>query len=124
MSQKILVIDDDRGVRAICGFILAKEGYDVQYASDGAEALAEIHKETFDLILLDIILPFVDGRHIAKLIRSKGVTTPIVLISSLPEEVVEESRGMCGANGYILKPYKKATLISEVKKALSGIEKD
>ena len=118
--NKILVIDDDRAVRTMCGFILMKEDYEVSFASDGAEALAMIHKKKFDLILLDLNLPFVSGSRIMKLMERQETAVPkIILISSLPEEVVSKECRDGIAEDYILKPYTSETLVSKVRKALN-----
>ena len=119
-GRKILVVDDDRAVRIMCGFILMRENYNVSYAADGAEALAKIHKEPFDLILLDLNLPFVNGAHVMKLIEKQAAEVPkIILISSMPEEVVAKECREGIAEDYILKPHTSEMLVSKVRKALA-----
>ncbi|MCD6412527.1 MAG: response regulator transcription factor [Elusimicrobia bacterium] len=120
MAKKILIVDDDSNIRTMNGFILMKHGFDVCFASDGATALARIHKENFDLILLDLKLPFVSGSRIIEVSRQQNVKLPpVIVISGLDEEFVKEECDRFGLREYIIKPYTQDALIERIKKVLS-----
>jgi CheY-like chemotaxis protein len=111
--KKILIVDDEPDILKTASFILDKAGYDVVTAGDGTEAIAAVKKEKFDLILLDVVMPGVDGFSFLKMIRSDPGTkdVPILVVSGRP--------GMAGtfmsfgADGFIVKPMDPVTLVAE-----------
>jgi len=105
MSKKILTIEDDSFLRGLEMKKLAKDGYEVISASTGDEAMKSIVLGGYSLILLDLMLPGVDGFEVLKTIRSTPVTqnTPVIVFSNLAEEKdVEKARGL-GASDFMIK---------------------
>lgn len=87
MNQaQILVVDDDSGVRELVGDVLELEGYQVTVAMDGLDALAHIRKRKFDLYVLDINMPKIDGLVLLEKVRAAGDSTPALLLSARREK--------------------------------------
>ena len=86
MAKKILVVDDEKPISDIVKFNLDKEGYDVVTAYDGEEALKKVESESPDLILLDLMLPKIDGLEVARQIR-KEHDTPIIMLTAKDSEI-------------------------------------
>ena len=84
--MKVLVVDDERKIRELIGQYLNAEGYDVENAKDGIEALTKISKGDIDLCILDIMMPFMDGITCLKEMRSRGFKTPVIILSAKGEE--------------------------------------
>ena len=84
-SNRILVVEDDGAVRRAVERALSFEGYDVTTARDGAEALAIVLNERVDAIVLDVMMPIVDGLEACRRIRARGDTTPILILSARTE---------------------------------------
>lgn len=104
MAQKILVIDDDPDVRDIYDETLTEAGYQVELAVDGQEGLDKILKGGYDLILLDIMMPKIDGLTVLKKVKeSSPWNTPIVILSQLNEEKVQKQAKDLGAKDYLIK---------------------
>ena len=103
MTADILVVDDDAALRAIIREVLADEGYQVETARDGQEALDLIAASRPALVLLDLEMPVVDGRSVAHELRLRGISVPILLVTGAwnGREVAEE----IGARGCLLKPF-------------------
>jgi pilus assembly protein CpaE len=123
MAAKILVVDDDPAVQRLVGFSLKQEGYDILVAADGAEALRLWAKEVPGLIVLDVVLPKVDGHQVAARIRAEeqqtGGHVPIVMLTS-ETEFDQRVRGMkAGADDYLVKPFHPAELMARIKSLLA-----
>ena len=86
MAKKILVVDDEKPISDIIKFNLEKEGYEVVVAYDGEEALEKVESEQPDLIVLDLMLPKIDGLEVAKRVRAKH-TTPIIMVTAKDSEL-------------------------------------
>lgn len=114
MDNKILVVDDEKNIVDIIKFNLKKEGYQVITASDGAEAIAKNYEENPDLILLDIMMPKVDGYEACKKIREK-CNTPIIMLTARAEEVDKVLGLELGADDYVTKPFGVRELMARVK---------
>ena len=115
--QTILIVDDDKAIADSTAIFLRKEGYDVLFAYDGLEALDVLSKKEIHLILLDIMMPKMDGIAATMKIReSKNI--PIILLSAKSEEVDKIVGLTVGADDYITKPYSPLELIARVKSAL------
>ena len=121
MAKRILVIDDEPDILALATIRLKKSGYEIVEAVDAEEALVSLQKETPDLILLDLLLPKMQGDELCKKLKSdqKYKHIPIILFTasamraSLPDDV----KAM-GADDCILKPFNPDELISKVKKII------
>jgi pilus assembly protein CpaE len=123
MAAKILVVDDDPAVQRLVGFSLKQEGYDIVVAADGAEALRLWAKEVPGLIILDVVLPKVDGHQVAARIRAEeqqtGSHVPIMMLTS-ETEFDQRVRGMkAGADDYLVKPFHPAELMARIKSLLA-----
>ena len=114
MSKKILVVDDEKPISDIIKFNLEKEGYEVVVAFDGEEALEKVESEKPDLLVLDLMLPKVDGLEVAKQVRAK-YTTPIIMATAKDSELDKVLGLELGADDYVTKPFSPITLIARIK---------
>jgi pilus assembly protein CpaE len=122
MAAKILVVDDDPNVQRLLQYTLKQEGYDVVTASDGAEGYRMWDAEAPDLILLDVMLPKLDGYQVAAKIRAdEGPSTHVPIIMLTAEREVEQKvRGLrAGADDYLIKPFHPAELMARIKSLLA-----
>ena len=110
--KRILIVDDDPDLLALLKLDLSFQGYEVFTACDGREALAMVSKETIDLILLDVMMPFIDGYHVAYEISGKmGSNAPKIVIMTSRDTVREKGIAMMsGALTVIQKPFGMADL--------------
>src|SRR5258706_2368720 len=122
MAAKILVVDDDPNVQRLLQYTLKQEGYEVVIASDGAEGFRLWGAEAPDLILLDVMLPKLDGYQVATKIRTEEGTTghvPIIMLTA-EREVEQKVRGLrAGADDYLIKPFHTAELLARIKSLLA-----
>jgi pilus assembly protein CpaE len=122
MAAKILVVDDDPNVQRGLEYTLKQEGYDVVIASDGAEAFRLYGAESPDLVLLDVMLPKLDGYQVAEKIRAEEAGSrhvPIIMLTA-EREVEQKVRGLrAGADDYLIKPFHPAELLARIKSLLA-----
>ncbi len=122
MPAKILVVDDDPNVQRLLQYTLKQEGYDVIVAADGAEGFRLWGAEAPDLILLDVMLPKLDGYQVATKIRSEEGASghvPIIMLTA-EREVEQKVRGLrAGADDYLIKPFHPAELLARIKSLLA-----
>ena len=125
MKQKILVVEDEKDIRELVQHHLAKSGFETLVASDGQEAFQKIQKSRPDLIVLDLMLPEMDGKELAKLLRAREETKdiPIVMLTAKTEEVDRIIGFELGADDYIPKPFSPRELVLRVKAVLKRTEK-
>ncbi len=116
----ILVVDDDPTVRAMTHLFLKKKGYSVIEATNGLEAEAIALATTFDLILLDVMMPKQDGYNTCINLRAKGYVGQILLVSALDYLSGETKAKRCGANGYLPKPISAEVLYNFVSQAVNA----
>ena len=121
MSKKILVVDDEKAIADIIKFNLKKEGYEVITASDGEEGVIKAFTENPDLILLDIMMPKIDGYEACKRIREK-LSIPIIMLTARAEEVDKVLGLELGADDYVTKPFGIRELMARVKANLRKYE--
>ncbi len=114
MGKKILIVDDERNIVDILKFNLLKEGFVTYEAYDGEQAIDCAIKNQPDLILLDIMLPKIDGFSVCRKIR-QTLTTPIIMLTAKEEEVDKVLGLELGADDYITKPFSYRELIARVK---------
>lgn len=115
--QKILIVEDDLSIQALLHDFLIEAGYDVTMASDGVEALARYSGQLFDLILLDIMLPKIDGYGVCEVIRQKS-DIPIIMLTALDSEQ-EQIRGLdLQVDDYITKPFSMPILLRKIAAVL------
>ncbi len=122
MAAKILVVDDDPNVQRLLQYTLKQEGYEVVVAADGAEGFRLWGAEAPDLILLDVMLPKLDGYQVATKIRAEeapNTHVPIIMLTA-EREVEQKVRGLrAGADDYLVKPFHPAELLARIKSLLA-----
>ncbi|MFZ1889956.1 MAG: response regulator [Candidatus Binataceae bacterium] len=119
-GKTILIVDDEFGVLEVLEFILSDAGYTVVSAVNGQDALARLEDTTPDLVIVDFMMPILDGNGVIKAIRSddKLRNVPIILASALPEQTI---RQRCeGYNTFLRKPYRTEQLMEEISKLIAG----
>jgi len=123
MAQKILVVEDDQFLRELYDELLKEEGYEISLSEDGESGLAQIQKGGFDLILLDIMLPKIDGLEILRRVKNKPPEKqngPTVLLTNLGQDSIIKEGFSLGASGYLIKSAMNPDqVLSEVKVFLS-----
>ena len=121
IKKKVLIVDDDPNIVRSLSFILEKEGYMVIAASDGEEALKKVKEELPHLIILDIMLPKIDGFQVYKRLKAntktKGIRTAV--LTAKGEENDKRLGQELGVDAYITKPFNVDALLSEVRKILN-----
>ena len=117
MDRKILIVDDEKNIVDIIAFNLKKEGYTVITAADGEEGVQKAMEENPDLILLDIMMPKLDGYEVCKKIREKK-NTPIIMLTARAEELDKVLGLELGADDYVTKPFGVRELMARVKAIL------
>jgi two-component system alkaline phosphatase synthesis response regulator PhoP len=114
-SSRILLVEDEENLAIGLEFNLSEEGYDVVWAPDGRQALEEINTVEFDLVILDIMLPYVSGFEVAEKIRVKYPQMPILMLTARTE-LKDRVKGLeAGADDYITKPFHLEELLLRVK---------
>lgn len=117
MSQLILVVDDEPKIARLARDYLEKNGFRVTLAADGQSALTIARREKPDLIILDLLLPLLDGREVCKTLRRES-DVPIIMLTALAEEVDQITGLEIGADDYITKPLSPRTLVARVRALL------
>ncbi|MCW8961033.1 MAG: response regulator transcription factor [Ignavibacteriaceae bacterium] len=120
--KKVLVIEDDKSIVDLLEIHLKDLNCDVTTTLDGGEGLKKASSETFDLIVLDIMLPNVNGLDICKEVRKKDIYTPILMLTSKSEEVDKVIGLEVGADDYLPKPFSIREFIARVKAILRRVE--
>ncbi|HEV2812472.1 MAG TPA: response regulator transcription factor [Solirubrobacteraceae bacterium] len=116
-SPRILLVDDERAIQTLLSYPLQKDGYDVTCASDGREALSRFDDGQYDLVVLDVMMPRLDGLEVCRRLRAKS-TVPIIMLTARAEEVDKVVGLELGADDYITKPFSLREFRSRVKAAL------
>lgn len=115
---KILIIEDDKAIRLSLEEDLANEGYQVDMAVNGPQGLAMAQKQNHDLILLDIMLPGMDGLEICKSLRKQDIATPIIMLTAKSQDFDKVIGLELGADDYITKPFHSHELRARIKAVL------
>src|SRR5205807_2522282 len=103
-SARILLVDDEQSIQTLLSYPLRKEGYDVVQATDGRQALDRFEEQPFDLVVLDLMLPKVDGLEVCRRLRSRS-SVPIIILTAKSEEIDKVVGLEMGADDYITKPF-------------------
>ena len=117
MSTRILVVDDDTALSEMIGIILTAEGYEPSYCADGASAVNVFHDSDPDLVLLDLMLPGVDGVEICRHIREES-DVPVIMLTARTDTQDVVSGLEAGADDYVTKPFKSKELLARVSTRL------
>ncbi len=123
MSKKILVIEDDTNIAELLRLYLQKEGYEVSNAYDGGKGLSEFERFKPDLVLLDIMLPVMDGWAVCNEIRLTS-KTPIIMLTAKGETFDKVSGLEMGADDYIVKPFEMREVLARIKAVLRRYDED
>jgi two-component system, OmpR family, response regulator len=116
-APRILLVDDEQSIQTLLSFPLRKDGYEVVQATDGREALARFGESTFDLVVLDVMLPRIDGLEVCRRMRARS-SVPIIMLTAKAEEIDKVLGLELGADDYITKPFSLREFRSRVKAAL------
>lgn len=122
--KRILVVEDESSIAFALQLDLKSEGYEVEIEPDGEGALKRAKKESFDLILLDVMLPRMDGFEVCRKLRLEGSKTPIIMLTAKSQEAEKVLGLEIGADDYITKPYSPRELRARVKAMLRRTEED
>src|SRR5687767_14435747 len=117
-APRILLVDDEQPIQTLLSFPLQRDGYEVVQASDGREALTRFGEQQFDLVVLDLMLPKLDGLEVCRRLRAQGKTVPIIMLTAKSEEIDKVLGLELGADDYITKPFSMREFRSRVKAAL------
>ena len=113
MVYKVLLADDEQGLRDITKKYLERNGFDVITAKNGAEAIAAVDKNVFDIIVLDIMMPEIDGRQVCQYIRTK-YDVPVIFLTALGKEQDVIQGYEIGADEYVTKPFSMPILMAKI----------
>ena len=113
--MKILVVDDEPKIRELIGQYITVAGYETEFAKDGIEALNIISKGDIDMVILDVMMPFMDGITCLREMRSRGFKTPVIILSAKGEEYDKITGFEAGTDDYVVKPFSPKELMARVK---------
>lgn len=114
--MKILICEDNQLAAKTLTFVLGKEGFDLETADDGNKSLLLMKKNIYDLILVDIHLPFLSGLELIKFLRMDlKMNTPVIVLSAFSEPQMQHQARELGISGYLVKPFKLTDLMDRIK---------
>jgi DNA-binding NtrC family response regulator len=118
-KSRVLVVDDEEALRTVLSSELASVGYEVSSASDGEEAIAMVQNKKFDLVLLDIKMPKVDGFEALKFIKKSYPTVKVIMLTGFADlkNAIESKKH--GAEDFVSKPYDLVDLLTTIERVLS-----
>ena len=117
MGKRILVIEDEASIQNILRIFLEDAGYQVTLADDGMDGIAAFHKDSFDLVLLDIMMPRLDGYSVCEMIRNES-STPVILLTALDDEDNQMKGFNLLADDYITKPFSMPLVLKRMEAVL------
>src|SRR5215203_2375979 len=120
-TPRILLVDDEQSIQTLLSYPLRKDGYEVVQATDGRAALDRFAEGTYDLVVLDLMLPKLDGLEVCRRIRARS-TVPIIMLTARAEEIDKVVGLEIGADDYITKPFSMREFRSRVKATLRRAE--
>jgi two-component system, OmpR family, response regulator len=120
-SARILLVDDEQSIQTLLSYPLRKDGYEVVNATDGREALDRFSEQPFDLVVLDLMLPQLDGLEVCRRLRARSAV-PIIMLTAKSEEIDKVVGLELGADDYITKPFSMREFRSRVKATLRRAE--
>jgi twitching motility two-component system response regulator PilG len=121
MKKRVLIVEDEESLLKLETILLTVKGFEVVGAFSGTMALEKIREETFDLVLLDIMLPDVDGFEICRQIRKdpRTAAVPVIMLTGKKTAHDREMGVTCGATAYLMKPFKSAMILDEINRILA-----
>jgi DNA-binding response OmpR family regulator len=120
-SARILLVDDEQSIQTLLSYPLRRDGYEVVQATDGREALDRFDEQTFDLVVLDVMLPRIDGLEVCRRLRSRS-SVPIIMLTAKSEEIDKVVGLELGADDYITKPFSLREFSSRIRAVLRRAE--
>jgi len=117
MTPRILVVDDDQALAEMIGIVLRSEGYEPEFSADGNDAVDAFHGTKPDLVLLDVMLPGIDGIEVCKRIRAES-GTPIIMLTAKGDTADVVAGLENGADDYVVKPFNPKELVARIKTRL------
>ena len=122
MKEHILIIEDEKAIQSVLYELLIEAGYEVSLASDGLEGLSLFQKQSFSLILLDIMMPKIDGYAVCELVRKES-KIPIIMLTAMDEEEAQIRAFELQVDDYITKPFNPLEVVARVKTQLRRYQK-
>ena len=118
-KSRVLVVDDEDALRTVLGNELSGEGYDVDTASDGDEAISKVQNKKFDLLLLDIKMPKVDGFEVLRFVKKSFPSVKVIMLTGFADlkNAIESKK--LGAEDFVSKPYDLVDLLTTIERVLS-----
>jgi DNA-binding response OmpR family regulator len=122
MAKRVLVVDDEPNIVTSLRFLMAREGLDVEVASSGPAAVAALDRAPVDLVLLDVMIPELDGFEVCQRIRANPAWagTRIVMLTAKGRDVERDKGLALGADAYVTKPFSTRDLVAKVKQMLGA----
>ncbi|MDT8859422.1 response regulator transcription factor [Alkalihalobacillus sp. MEB130] len=122
MSQRLLIVDDEESIVTLLQFNLEQSGFEVTTAMDGATALELATEKSYDLLILDLMLPEMDGLDVCKHLRQNKVTTPILMLTAKDDEFDKVLGLELGADDYMTKPFSPREVVARVRAILRRVQ--
>ncbi|SDJ65442.1 response regulator transcription factor [Salimicrobium halophilum] len=123
MSGRILIVDDEESIVTLLKYNIEQAGYEPEVAYDGKEALEKASAQSFDLIVLDVMLPEMDGMEVCKHLRQEHIDTPVLMLTAKDEEFDKVLGLELGADDYMTKPFSPREVVARIKAILRRMEK-
>ncbi|WP_249870895.1 response regulator transcription factor [Oceanobacillus saliphilus] len=123
MSQKILIVDDEKPIVTLLNYNIENAGFQTDVAYDGREAIEKCEKNEFDLIVLDLMLPEMDGIEVCRHLRMNKIETPILMLTAKDEEFDKVLGLEMGADDYLTKPFSPKEVVARIKAILRRSKK-
>lgn len=125
MSQKakILIVDDEPLIRDALAFKLTKDGFDVDTAEDGEKAIQKIEAQEYQVIISDIMMPFISGFELVKILKERGTDAPVLMLTSLNSDTAVLKAFDLGADDFMTKPFSPNELSIRIKKLIKNAKK-
>ena len=120
-TARILLVDDEQSIQTLLSYPLRRDGYDVVQATDGQQALERFDEQSFDLVVLDLMLPKLDGLEVCRRLRGRS-SVPIIMLTARSDEIDKVVGLELGADDYITKPFSLREFSSRIKAALRRAE--
>ena len=118
MTRRILIVDDDREIAGLIAIYMKNEGFETELAHDGQDALDKLESGAYDLVVLDVMMPRMDGLEACRRIRDRQGGIPILMVSAKSEDMDKILGLMTGADDYVVKPFNPLELVVRVKTLL------
>ncbi len=121
MSQRLLIVDDEESIVTLLQFNLEQAGYEVDTAMDGKTAFQKAQEQNFDLIILDLMIPEMDGLEVCKQLRQSKITTPILMLTAKDDEFDKVLGLELGADDYMTKPFSPREVVARIRAILRRV---